>query len=113
RGRRHPTSKRDWSPDVCSSDPKADRHSRTPLAGPRSVAVIFDKTSTRTRMSFDVGITELGGHAMIMDAAATQIGKGETIEDTAKEIGKHTSELQSRFDIVCRLLLEKKKKNIK
>src|SRR5699024_5698884 len=88
RGRRHPTSKRDWSPDVCSSDPKADRHSRTPLAGPRSVAVIFDKTSTRTRMSFDVGITELGGHAMIMDAAATQIGKGETIEDTAKVMSR-------------------------
>lgn len=67
---------------------KADRHGRTPLAGPRSVAVIFDKTSTRTRMSFDVGITELGGHAMIMDAAATQIGKGETIEDTAQVMSR-------------------------
>lgn len=67
---------------------KTDRRGRTPLAGPRSVAVIFDKTSTRTRMSFDVGITELGGHAMILDAAATQIGKGETIEDTAKVMSR-------------------------
>lgn len=62
--------------------------SRRPLEGPKSVAVLFDKTSTRTRMSFDVGIAQLGGHSIIVESSSTQIGKGETIEDTAKVMSR-------------------------
>ena len=58
--------------------------SRRPLEGPYSVAVLFDKPSTRTRFSFDAGIAQLGGHAIVVDAGSTQIGKGETLEDTAR-----------------------------
>ncbi len=61
-----------------------DRFIRTPLAGPRSVAVLFDKPSTRTRVSFAVGVAELGGYPMLMDAASSQLGRGEPIADTAR-----------------------------
>jgi ornithine carbamoyltransferase len=64
--------------------------SRRPLEGPYSVAVLFDKTSTRTRFSFDAGIAQLGGHAIVVDAGATQIGKGETLDDTARMFSRFT-----------------------
>jgi len=63
---------------------KADRFAHLPLIGPRPVAVIFDKSSTRTRISFEVGITQLGGQPVILDAATSQLGRGETVEDTAR-----------------------------
>lgn len=62
---------------------KDDHFIRRPLEGPRSVAVIFDKPSTRTRVSFSVGIAELGGYPMVIDAASSQLGRGEPISDTA------------------------------
>jgi ornithine carbamoyltransferase len=55
------------------------------------VAVLFDKASTRTRISFEVGIAELGGHPMIMDAALSQLGRGEPIADTARVLGRHVA----------------------
>ncbi len=61
------------------------------FAGPRSVAVLFDKASTRTRISFEVGIAELGGHPLIIDAAASQLGRGESIADTARVLGRHVA----------------------
>ncbi|MBD0293124.1 MAG: ornithine carbamoyltransferase [Jiangellaceae bacterium] len=63
---------------------KADRYGYRPLAGPKAVAVIFDKPSTRTRVSFSVGIAELGGYPLVVDAQATQLGRGEPVEDTAR-----------------------------
>ncbi len=63
---------------------KADRYAHQPLAGPKAVAVIFDKPSTRTRVSFSVGIAELGGYPLVVDAQDTQLGRGEPIEDTAR-----------------------------
>ncbi len=63
---------------------KRDPLGATPLAGPRSVAVIFDKSSTRTRMSFEVGIAQLGGHPLILDARSMQLGRDETVEDTSR-----------------------------
>jgi ornithine carbamoyltransferase len=63
---------------------KADRYRHQPLVGPQSVAVIFDKPSTRTRVSFSVGVAELGGYPLVIDAATTQLGRGEPIEDTTR-----------------------------
>ena len=62
----------------------ADRFGRKPLAGPQTVAVIFDKTSTRTRVSFAVGIADLGGVPLVIDAQTSQLGRGEPIADTAR-----------------------------
>ncbi|MBO2452849.1 ornithine carbamoyltransferase [Actinomadura barringtoniae] len=70
---------------------KADRFGRKPLEGPRSVAVMFDKSSTRTRVSFAVGIAELGGNALVMDAGTSQLGRGETIADTARVLERQVS----------------------
>jgi ornithine carbamoyltransferase len=63
---------------------KADRWGRTPLAGPQTVAVIFDKTSTRTRVSFAVGIADLGGVPLIISTVESQLGAKESIADTAR-----------------------------
>lgn len=71
---------------------KADPTARRPFEG-STVAVIFDKSSTRTRVSFEVGITELGGHAMIMDGGSSQMGRGESIADTARVLGRHVAEI--------------------
>lgn len=50
----------------------------------KNLAMIFEKSSTRTRVSFEVGINQLGGNAVVLDKNSTQLGKGETVEDTAK-----------------------------
>lgn len=70
---------------------KADPHGRKPLAGPKTVAVIFDKASTRTRVSFSVGIADLGGNPLILDSSTTQGGRGESTADTARVLGSMTS----------------------
>src|SRR5215813_14222000 len=56
---------------------------QTTLAG-KSVALVFEKASTRTRVSFEVGVFELGGHAVVLSAQGSQIARGEPIEDTAR-----------------------------
>ena len=63
---------------------KADRFRERPFEGPKTVAVIFDKTSTRTRVSFAVGIADLGGMPLIIDSGVSQLGKKESVADTAK-----------------------------
>ena len=63
---------------------KADRFSSQALAGPRTVAVMFDKHSTRTRVSFCVAIAELGGFPLVIEAASSQLGRGEPIADTVR-----------------------------
>ncbi|CAM4456996.1 Ornithine carbamoyltransferase [Mycobacterium basiliense] len=63
---------------------KSDPFGRRPLDGPRGVAVIFDKNSTRTRFSFEIGVAQLGGHAVVVDSHVTQLGREETLQDTAK-----------------------------
>ncbi|HMI34617.1 MAG TPA: ornithine carbamoyltransferase [Propionibacteriaceae bacterium] len=70
---------------------KADPYSLRPFTGPRTVAVLFDKPSTRTRISFETAIAELGGHPMIMDAALSQLGRGESISDTARVLSRHVA----------------------
>ena len=66
-------------------------YSHRPLEGPQSVAVIFDKSSTRTRVSFAVGIADLGGSPLILDSGSTQSGRGESVADTARVLGRMTS----------------------
>ena len=58
------------------------------LAGPRTVAVLFDKPSLRTRVSFSVGIAELGGYPLVIDTQTTHFGRGETIEDVARVLSR-------------------------
>jgi ornithine carbamoyltransferase len=70
---------------------KAERFTLAPLAGPKTVAVIFDKPSTRTRVSFTVGITELGGYPMVIDSSTTQLGRGEPIADTARVLDRQVA----------------------
>ncbi len=68
---------------------KAQPFSRRPLEGPRGVAVIFDKNSTRTRFSFEIGIAQLGGHAVVVDGRSTQLGRDETLEDTGRVLSRY------------------------
>jgi ornithine carbamoyltransferase len=77
---------------------KATRHTAdapTPLAAPngvpRAVAVLFDKPSTRTRVSFSIGVAELGGYPLVIDAGSSQLGRGEPIEDTARVLDRQTA----------------------
>ena len=75
---------------------KADRFAARPLAGPHSVAVLFDKPSLRTRLSFEAGIAELGGHPMVLRPGETQLGRGESLRDTARVLGRHVAALGMR-----------------
>jgi len=70
---------------------RADRHLHQPFAGPRAVAIIFDKPSTRTRVSFATGVAELGGYPLVLDAASSQMGRGESVADTARVLGRQVS----------------------
>ena len=74
---------------------KADPYSVQPFAatgsGRKTVAVIFDKTSTRTRVSFATGIADMGGNALIINPGEAQIGHKESVEDTAKVLERMVS----------------------
>ncbi len=70
---------------------KKDRFGWRPLAGPRAVAVLFDKPSLRTRVSFTVGIAELGGYPLVIDTQTTHIGRGETIGDVARVLTRQVA----------------------
>jgi ornithine carbamoyltransferase len=67
---------------------KADRFGWRPLAGPRSVALLLDKPTLRTRVSFAVGIAELGGNPLVVDTSATHQSRGEAIGDTARVLSR-------------------------
>ena len=70
---------------------KRDRFSTRPLEGPQTVAVIFDKSSTRTRVSFAVGIADLGGSPLIISTASSQLGGKETAADTARVLERQVA----------------------
>ncbi|BDZ50197.1 ornithine carbamoyltransferase, catabolic [Frondihabitans sucicola] len=70
---------------------KADRYQARPLEGPQTVAVIFDKSSTRTRVSFAVGIADLGGVPLIIATASSQLGGKETPSDTARVLERQVA----------------------
>src|SRR3974390_2071338 len=67
-----------------------------PLAG-KTLAMIFDKPSTRTRVSFDVAMRQLGGEAMLLTAQEMQLGRGETLADTARELSRYVDAIMIRI----------------
>ncbi|RMI29904.1 ornithine carbamoyltransferase [Nocardia stercoris] len=83
---------------------KAAPFSRRPLEGPRGVGVIFEKNSTRTRFSFELGVAQLGGHAVVVDGRDTQLGREETLGDTGHVLSRYVDAIvwrtfeQSRLD---------------
>jgi ornithine carbamoyltransferase len=75
---------------------KADRQAFRPLAGPKAVALLFDKPSLRTRVSFTVGVGELGGLPLEIDTTKTHIGRGETIADIARVLSRQVAAITWR-----------------
>jgi ornithine carbamoyltransferase len=75
---------------------KKDRFGHQPLAGPQAVAVLFDKQSLRTRVSFTVGIAELGGHPVVIDTATTHLGRGEPLTDVARVLSRQVAAIAWR-----------------
>ncbi|MDR1825695.1 MAG: ornithine carbamoyltransferase [Bifidobacteriaceae bacterium] len=67
---------------------KADRLKYQPLAGPKAVAILTDKPTLRTQVSFTVGVAELGGYPMFVDGNLVAIGKRESISDVSKVLGR-------------------------
>lgn len=70
---------------------KIDRFSSNLFAGPQTVALIFDKPSTRTRVSFSVGVTELGGAPLVIDSATSQLASKESVADTARVLDRQVA----------------------
>jgi ornithine carbamoyltransferase len=64
----------------------------------QTLAMLFEKPSTRTRVSFEVGMTQLGGHAIFLDMSTTQLGRGETIEDTIRTIERYCDVIMARVN---------------
>ena len=77
--------------------PKGQVDADAPLAG-RVLAMIFEKNSTRTRVSFDMAMRQLGGSALILEAGTTQLGRGETIADTARVLSRMVDAIMIRTD---------------
>ena len=77
--------------------PKGKADADAPLAD-HVLAMVFEKNSTRTRASFDIAIRQLGGTPMIMDAGVTQLGRGETIADTARVLSRYADAIMIRTD---------------
>ena len=77
--------------------PKGRADPDAPLAD-RVLAMVFEKSSTRTRVSFDIAIRQLGGTALILDAHSSQLGRGESIADTARVLGRMADAIMVRTD---------------
>jgi ornithine carbamoyltransferase len=81
--------------DARNGHPKGAMDAEQPLAG-HMVALIFEKPSTRTRVSFDVGVRQMGGQTMVLSGADMQLGHGETIADTARVLSRYVDMIMIR-----------------
>jgi ornithine carbamoyltransferase len=79
-----------------AAEMKDDRYGYRPLAGPQSVAVLFDKPSLRTRLSFEAGIAELGGNPIVVDTQVTHFGRGESLLDAGRVLSRYVSAIVLR-----------------
>ncbi len=70
---------------------RENRFYKRPFEGPKAVAVLFDKPSTRTRSSFSIGVAELGGYPLVIDKSGSQLGRGEPVADTARVLTRMAS----------------------
>ena len=70
---------------------KADPYTERPLEGPQTVSILFDKPTLRTQASFTSGVAQLGGFPMVIDARLAQVGKRESVADTARVLGRQSS----------------------
>ncbi len=77
--------------------PKGTADADAPLAG-RVLALVFEKNSTRTRVSFDIAMRQLGGSVLILDSGSSQLGRGETIADTARVLSRMVDGIMLRTD---------------
>ncbi|MEN3749296.1 ornithine carbamoyltransferase [Sphingomonas sp. HF-S3] len=74
-----------------------------PLAG-HTLAMVFEKNSTRTRVSFDMAIRQLGGSSVVLDSGTTQLGRGETVADTARVLSGYCDAIMVRTDDHAKLI---------
>ncbi|WP_137680361.1 ornithine carbamoyltransferase [Aurantiacibacter suaedae] len=82
-------ARKDW--------PKGKPDADAPLAG-RVLAMVFEKNSTRTRVSFDMAMRQLGGSALILDSGTSQLGRGESVADTARVLSRMADAIMVRTD---------------
>ncbi len=88
--------------DVASGFKRAGGVTSRPLAG-KTLALIFEKPSTRTRVSFEVGMRQLGGDVIVLSGKETQLGRGESIADTARVLSRYVDAIMLRTDAVSKL----------
>ncbi len=89
--------------DVSRGFKQAGVPSSRPLAG-KTLALIFEKPSTRTRVSFEVAMRQLGGDVVVLQAGETQLGRGETIADTARVLSRYVDAIMLRTDSAAKLM---------
>jgi len=82
--------------------PKGKADADAPLAG-HTLALVFEKSSTRTRVSFDAAIRQLGGAPVVLDSGTTQLGRGETVADTARVLSGYCDAIMLRTDDPAKL----------
>jgi len=75
----------------------------TKILSGKTLAMIFEKPSTRTRVSFEVGMQQLGGHVVVMDGEGSQLGRGETVADTARVLSRYVDAIMIRTDDPAKL----------
>jgi len=109
RGKRHFLDLRDHDAatlramlDVAAAWKRAGRAGPRPLAG-RTLAMLFDKPSTRTRVSFEVAMRQLGGEVVVLSGRDTQLGRGETVADTARVLSRYVDVIMLRTDRAAKL----------
>jgi ornithine carbamoyltransferase len=88
--------------DVASGFKRAGGVTSRPLAG-KTLALIFEKPSTRTRVSFEVGMRQLGGEVVVLSGKETQLGRGESIADTARVLSRYVDAILLRTDKASKL----------